>query len=111
MEIQWQNDKLKKQLQDCDHLVRQYGQKVARKVSQRLMELSQAPHYGKLPVAAHPHPIKDGNKFLYYSVDLPEEGGKRGKWRLAFRPYGEHDMAHVETVTAVVICGIIDHHK
>ncbi len=111
MEIQWQNDKIKKQLQDGNFLIREYGQKVAQNIAQRIVELSQAPSYAKLPKAVNPHPIKEGKKFLYFAVDLPDKGGGRGKWRLTFRPYGEHDMAHVETITAVVICGVVNYHK
>ena len=47
---------------------------------------------------------------MYYAVDLPELGMKRGKYRLIFRPYGEHDLAHIETITAVLILGIEDYH-
>lgn len=111
MEIHWSSAKLKKDLQDGRFLTRSYDEKVAKKVAQRLQEIAAAPSYAQLPPASRPHPIWDGNEFLYYAVDVPGIGEARGKLRLTFTPYGEHDLAHVETITAVVITGLTNYHK
>lgn len=110
MEIQWKNGALKKQLEDDKWLGKTYDLKVARNVARRLVEIGKAEHYGKLPLSTRKHPINEGNKFLYYAVDVPGIGEKRGKLRLLFRPYGDHDPAHVETITAVEIVGLEDYH-
>lgn len=110
MDIQWNSDKLKKDLENEDFLRKEYDPRLAKKVAQRLREIGSAPTYAQLPHSTGKHPIKEGNKFLYFVVDLPELGMKRGKYRLAFKPYGDHDLAHIETIKAVLILGIIDYH-
>ena len=110
MDIYWDSDKLKKELENSDFLKKKYDQRMAEKVAQRLREIGAAFSYAQLPPSTGKHPIKDGKKFLYYAVDLPGIGEKRGKYRLTFKPYGEYDLVHVETITAVVILGITDYH-
>lgn len=110
MEIHWEDDTLKKRLEDNKWLEKTYDEKVGRNIAQRLVEIDNSKHYGKLPPYAHPHPIKEGKKFLYYAVDVSGRGEGRGRLRLLFRPYGEHDLARVETITAVVILGLEDYH-
>lgn len=110
MEIYWQNDQLKLKLEDSGYLSRTYDKKVAKVVAQRLLEIAKAPTYAQLPPATGKHPIKEGKKFLYFAVDVPSIGEKRGKYRLLFKPFGAHDMAHIETICAVVIIGIDDYH-
>lgn len=112
MQIYWTSDKLKKQLEDLDFLVGKYGVKVANKVAQRLIELDQADNYAKIPQSSGKHSIKEGKKFLYFAVDLPDIGGKRGKNRLIFRPYGVgYDPANQSTIVAVEILGIKNYHR
>lgn len=110
MEIHWDSDKLKSELENEIFLTKKYDRKVARNVVRRLLEIDQAPSYAKLPQHTGKHPIKDGKRFLYFAVDVPGARKKRGKLRLLFRPYGEHDMAHIETIRAVVIVGLGDYH-
>ena len=112
MEIYWKNDKLKKQLEDGSFLESKYDKKIARKVAQRLIELSEAPNYAKLPISSGKHPIKTGKKFLYYAVDVPGRGDRgRGQLRLLFKPCGEYDLARIETIMSVVIIGLEDYHR
>ncbi len=110
MEIHWQSEKLKKELEDKEFLTKQYDEKVARYVAQRFKELKLAETYTDIPQNAHKHSIKDGKKTLYFAVDLPGKGGKRGKWRLAFKPEGEYDLANQKTIVAIKIIGIKDYH-
>ncbi len=110
MEIYWITTQLKTELEDEAFLTKRYDQKVARKVAQRLREIGAAPSYAKLPPATGKHPIKEGSRFLYFAVDVPGLGEKRGKLRLLFKPFGEYNSAHVETIVAVVILGLDDYH-
>ena len=91
MEIHWKSEKLRKELEDFDHLKSQFDEKVAKNVAKRLREIGAFSTYADLPPNARKHSIKDGNKFRYFAVDLPGRGGGRGKWRLIFRPHGEKD--------------------
>lgn len=110
MDIYWKSDKLKKDLENKGFLEQTYDKRVAAKIVQRLLEIATAPSYAQLPPASGRHPIKEGNKFLYYAVDLPGVGMKRGKNRLIFSPYGNYDLSHVETITAIVVLGIVNYH-
>lgn len=111
MEIHWRDDALKKDLQDAEWLLREYDERVARNVARRLLELEKSASYAKLPLHTGKHPIKEGKKFLYYAVDVPGLREGRGKLRLLFRPYGQYDLAHVETICAVVIVGLENYHR
>ena len=111
MEIYWKSTKLRKELEDFDHLQSNYEEKVAMNIVQRLQELKFSASYVAIPPNAKAHSIKKGKKFLYFAVDLPHRGGGRGKWRLAFEPYGEYDSANQSTITAIKILGIENYHK
>lgn len=111
MQIHWDSDKLKEQLESYDFLVSKYDFKVASKVAQRIIELSEADNYTKVPVSSGKHSIKEGKKFLYFAVDLPSISGKRSKNRLIFEPIGSYDPANQTTITAVKILGIKNYHK
>lgn len=110
MEVYWKSQKLKQQLEDFNSLCKQYDKKVAKNVVKRIKEIQAFPSYADLPPNTHKHSIKDGKKFLYFGVDLPHVGGKRGKWRLVFEPYGDFDHADQRTIRAVKILGIKDYH-
>ena len=110
MDIYWKSDKLRQELEDKEFLGSKYDQRFADKVVQRIREIGSAPSYAQLPPSTGKHPIKNGKKFLYYAVDLPGLGEKRGKYRLLFYPYGDYDFAHIETIVAVTILGIDDYH-
>jgi hypothetical protein len=110
MEIYWISTKLKNNLENEGYLSKEFDPKVAKKVAQRLKELGSATSYAQLPPATGKHPIREGKKFLYFAVDIPGKGEGRGKLRLLFRPYGEHDLAHIETITAIVIISLEDYH-
>ncbi len=111
MELYWKNKKIKEFLEDPVALRSEYGRKVAKKVAQRISELQSFPTYADLPPSTRKHSIKDGKSLRYMCVDLPHEGGGRGKWRLAFVPYGEYEPANQKTISSIEIIGIINHHK
>ena len=110
MNIYWKNEQLRLELEDERYLAKKYDKKVARQVAKRLRELGAAPSYAQLPAASNPHPIKEGPRFLYYAVDVPGLGDRRGKLRLLFIPYGDYNIERVETITEVVIQGLEDYH-
>lgn len=111
MQVGWINERTKNRLEDSEYLVRNFGEKGARSVVQRILELRNAPSYAHLPRHTRPHPIKQGKKFLYYAVDVPSERERRGKNRLLFKPDGDYDLAHVETIKSVVILGVDNYHR
>ncbi len=106
MDIYWKNEKLKKDLHDFSFLKKHYGEKVAEKVSQRLQELAMFPTYADLPINMHKHCVNN-----YFAVDLPNEGGGRGKWRLCFMSAADFDSTNQSTITGVIIIGIKNYHK
>lgn len=111
MVIHWEDEKLKLQHEDLDLLTSRYDSKLARNVVLRIQQLTSAPHYLDIPQSAKPHSIKDGKKFRYFTVDLPDKEKKRGKWRLAFLPCGDFDLAKQKTITEIEILGIVDPHN
>ncbi|MEA2112527.1 MAG: hypothetical protein U9P50_00950 [Patescibacteria group bacterium] len=111
MQIHWDSDKLKEQLENSEFLISKYDLKVEKKVAQRLIELAEADNYTKVPVSSGKHSIKEGKKFLYFAVDLPSISGKRSKNRLIFEPFGSYDPANQSTITAIKILGIKNYHK
>jgi hypothetical protein len=111
MKIYWKDKKLKDELEDIDFLNSNYDKKVAKNVAKRLREIGSFPSYADLPPNTKKHSIKDGRKFLYFSVDLPGINNKRGKWRLIFIPLDEYDMSNQKSITSVKILGIKDTHK
>lgn len=110
MEIYWENEKLRKELEDFGHLKSKYDEKVAKSVVQRINEIKSFPTYVDLPPNTHKHSIKDGNTFRYFAVDLPSRGGGRGKLRLTFIPNGAYDPSNQKTIIAVKILGIENYH-
>lgn len=110
MEVYWKSAKLKSQLENEAHLIREYDIKVAQSVAKRMKEIVSFPSYADLPPNANKHSIKNGNRLLYYAVDLPSLGSGRGKLRLTFEPYGEYDLANQKTVVSIKITGIEDYH-
>ena len=110
MQIIWHDEKTKKQCEDIDFLTRTYDMKLAKKLAQRLIELELSEDYVKVPVSSRKHSIKQGKKFLYFAVDLPTLGDKRGKYRLTFIPIGEYDMENQKTITSIKILGIENYH-
>ncbi|MBU0667779.1 hypothetical protein KJ835_01500 [Patescibacteria group bacterium] len=111
MEVHWKSEKLRKTLEDFNYLKAQYDEKVAQNVAKRLREIGSFENYAELPPNTGKHSIKDGKKLRYFAVDLPSRGAGRGKWRLAFKPYGEYDPANQKTITSVVILGVENYHK
>jgi hypothetical protein len=110
MEIHWGDLELKKRLESAEFLERKYDKKVARQVSKRLRELGAFRHYGLLPGSMHSHPLNFGKEGKCFAVDVPGIGEKRGKLRLLFRPYGDHDISRVETITKIVIIDLRNYH-
>jgi len=110
MEIHWKSDKLRNDLQNLKLLRSRYGVKVAESVAIRLREIGMFPSYADLPLASRKHPLYVGKKIVCFSVDLPEEGKGRGKWRLLFKPLGEYDLTDLKTITSVEILEIKDPH-
>lgn len=111
MEIHWNSTKVRKELEDFDLLTSTYGEKVANNVVKRINELKYSASYVAIPPNANAHSIKQGKKFLYFAVDLPDKGKGRGKWRLTFEPYGDYDLANQSTITAIKIREIENYHK
>lgn len=111
MQITWVNDKIRKQCEDANFLIKKYDKKLAKKLSQRLVELDDVDNYSKLPASSGKHSIKQGKKLLYFAVDLPTVRGKRGKYRLTFLPVGKFDLANQTTINSIEILGIRDYHK
>lgn len=110
MKINWTSDKIKEQFQSKDYLLRKYDQKLAEKLSLRMIELADVENYSKLPTNSFRHSIKKGKRFCHFAIDLPSIRTKRGKYRLVFVPDGEYDMANQSTITSIKILGIIDYH-
>jgi len=110
MEIHWKSEKLRRELENFNHLKSQYDEKVAQNVAKRLLEIGSFPTYADLPLNARKHSVKEGKKLRYFAVDLPSRGAGRGKWRLIFVPHGEYDPANQKTIISVEILGIENYH-
>lgn len=111
MNIHWETEKLKNQLENYEFLKSSYDKKLANKVVLRIQQLQSAPTYCDIPQSANKHTIKEKKDNFYFTVDLSQLGKKRGKLRLAFEPYGEYDKAIQKTITSIMIIGILDSHK
>ncbi len=111
MEIHWKSEKLRREMEDFDLLKSMYDEKMALNVARRLKEIKSFPFYTDLPPNTRKHSVKQGKKFLYFAVDLPNIRGGRGKWRLIFEPHGKYDLANQKTIVAVKIIGIENYHK
>ena len=110
MKILWENERLKQRMEDQSYLIRRYGEKIARKLVQRLIELADAPTYGELPRASNPHKLKGNKKFPRCAVDVPGKGGGRGRLRLVFTPHGVDDETNLKAVNEITLLGIEDYH-
>lgn len=113
MDIDFEDEKLKKMCLNGKEAQKKLGADGAKKLSTRLHELDAADNVTEL-VAGNPHPLenkgKQKNRLGQYSVGLV--GGKR----LIFKPNqkpapkNEHDDIDWSMVTSIVIIEIGDYH-
>ena len=111
MEITFHNNKLKKRCSQEREAIKAYGQRRARKLMQRLMELRAADNLSQIPTTPPPrcHELTGKLKGTL-SVDLEHP------WRLFFVP--NHDPIPTkkdggldwESVTAIIIIDVKDPH-
>lgn len=113
MNIYWKNEKLKRILASEDLLRKNFklDKKEIREVFKVLDQLAVATNILDLPPRYNCHPLKEGKKLRFYTVDLPSVGGGRGKNRLCFIPVGKYDLARIETITEIEIIDIKNTHK
>ena len=102
MNIEYRNDKFKRQLENEKTLVASFGLLNARKISRRIRELEAAENLSDL-VTGRPHPHVGSRKGLF-SLDIQHP------LRLIIRPTGEFDLNNYKTITSIEIYEIMDPH-
>ena len=111
MDIYWKNTEIKK-LFESEQAIRDAGfdKKESRKAFKAMLNILSVTSIDQLPRNLRCHPISEGKKLLYYTVDIPSIGGNRGKHRIRFIPVGEeYDLLDLKTIRKVEILGIYKH--
>ena len=109
MKISFESSKLAKICNDSKKLRREYGEKQAMKIQQRLSELFAATSMGDIPPAAKCHPLS-GKYKSYFAVHLVEP------YRLIFQPDEEtlailaNGSLDLEGITKILVKEIVDYH-
>lgn len=109
MYIEYKNERLKRILNSCSKLVQEYGADNARKVVQRLNEISAVTSVGMLVQhrIGRCHALK-GDYAGMFAMDLS------GGWRLLFRPVlgPSETLAEADLFTVEIVCimEVTDYH-
>lgn len=111
MEVYWKDNKTKELFESEQALLDAgFDKKEAKKAIKALSNIIAVTSINQLPRNLYCHPIKEGKKFLYFTVDVPSIGGGRGVHRIRFIPVGdEYDLSNLTTITRVEILGIAKH--
>ena len=111
MEVYWKDNKTKELFESEQALLNAgFDKKEARKAVKAMSNIVSVDSINLLPQNLCCHPIKEGKKFLYFTVDVPSIGGGRGVHRIRFMPVGdEYDLSDLTTITRVEILGIVKH--
>ncbi len=111
MEVYWIDEKTKEMFESEDLLKGAgFDKKESKKIIKALSHISAVTSINQLPRNLCCHPIKQGKKFLHFTVDVPSLGGNRGKYRIQFIPVGdEFNLLDLRTITKVEILGIKKH--
>lgn len=104
MEILYKNKKLKKTFESSKELVKSYGDRMAKKIVQRMNELIAAESLFDIRCnpSARLH-LLDGNYKNNFAIDLVHP------YRLIIQP-GDGEITDVKTIKIVEIIKVIDYH-
>jgi len=114
MEVYWKDNKIRELFENEQALLNAgFDKKEAKKAIKALLNITAVTSVNQVPRNLRFHSIKEGKKFLYFTVDVPSLGGGRGKHRIRFIPVGDegddYDLSNLTTVTKVEILGIYKH--
>ncbi len=111
MEVHWKDNKIRRLLENEQNLLNAgFDKKEAVKAVKAMSNIAAVDSINQLPRNLRCHPIKEGKKFLYFTVDVPSVGGKRGIHRIRFIPVGDkYDLSNLTTITSVEVLGIEKH--
>jgi len=111
MEVYWKDNKTRELFESEKALLDAgFDKKEAKKAIKAMSNIASVVSINQLPRNLRCHPIKEGKKFLYFTVDVPSIGGGRGIHRIRFIPLGdEYDLSDLTTITQVEILGIEKH--